>query len=299
MKLTGKQHNGIIYVNKGKGISSHGVVGRIRRILSMKRVGHTGTLDPEVTGLIPICVGPATRVAEYVLEMDKVYEGSICLGSKTTTQDSEGDVLEESDYMPSKAEVEVGAKKFIGPIEQIPPMYSAVRHKGKRLYQLAREGKVVERKPRQVYIRELIIKNYSYPNLGFECTCSKGTYMRTLANDLGEELGSFGHLGWLNRTQTGPIELSQAFTLDEIEAMANKGNYSFIAEPDKILIDFPEITLNPMEFDRLINGMRIPVDLEVSDRVYRVYCKGEFIGMARIIDQGGSKLAISKMLYQR
>ena len=214
--------NGVIPVHKDPGMTSHDVVARLRRILKTKQVGHTGTLDPEVSGVLPICVGQATRISEYIMEMPKEYRGQMVLGIATTTEDFTGETIETKQVEKlSVADVQNGIHSFIGEIEQIPPMYSSVKIQGKRLYELAREGKVIERKPRKVTIYDLKLINVDLdktnPTIDFQVTCSKGTYVRTLCVDIGKKLGYPAHMSKLIRTSSGAFKIDQSYTISEIE----------------------------------------------------------------------------------
>lgn len=298
MKLTGHQYNGVINVNKARGMTSHDVVSALRRILSMKKIGHTGTLDPDVSGVLPICVGKATRIAEYLQEYDKTYEGRIKLASQTDTEDHSGKVINKSDYIPSEEEIEKVRIKYLGEQDQTPPMYSAVHYEGKRLYDLARQGKIVERESRKIYIESLKFFNYNYPYLDFNCTCSKGTYMRTLINDVGIDLGSYAHLYSMKRTSVECFSIENSFTLDGIEEMLKINDYSFIIDMDKSLCGFDKINLPNEYFDRLVNGVKINVDITETSDPSLIYCDDIFIGIGHVEKiEGFNKLVLNKMLY--
>lgn len=298
MKLTGQKNNGIVLVNKDRSLTSHDLVYKMRKLLGMKRIGHTGTLDPEVDGLVILCLGYGTRVAEYLLEADKTYEGIIELGTSTTTQDASGEVLKSSTYVPKLEEITSVKNKFIGPIEQIPPMYSALKYKGQKLYDLARKGIEVERKSREVNIYNLDLFDYAYPNMSFKVDCSKGTYVRTLANDIGEYLGSFAHLKSMTRTRLAGFSLDDTYAIDQLTSLYEKGDTSFILDIEEGLKNFTKINLDDKYFQKLINGSKITVDIEPSDEIFRVHCRDEFIGLAKVKEiEGEFKLAFEKMLY--
>ena len=209
--------NGILIVNKPKGMTSHDVVGRVRRCFRMKRVGHAGTLDPMATGVLVILLGKSTKLFGKFEAFDKAYKATLILGTKTTTADTEGKVLATKDYSQITREaVEKVLTQFVGDIEQIPPMVSAVKIKGKRLYELARKGIEVERQPRQIRISCLKMLSFAPPEVSLFLECSKGTYVRQLAEDVGERLGSVACISQIERTKVGPFTLEEAVALDEV-----------------------------------------------------------------------------------
>jgi len=216
-----REMEGILLVDKPTDHTSHDVVARLRGKLRMKRVGHAGTLDPMATGLLIILVGKATRVSQYLMSLDKEYEGTIELGKVTDTQDAEGEVL-ESIPVPafSEADILAAVKSFLGDQYQTPPMYSAVKIDGVPLYKSARKGEEVEREPRFIRVMSWEITRFSLPRLDFRLRCTKGTYVRTLAHDLGRKLGCGAHLAALRRTASDKFHISQALTLDQINALS-------------------------------------------------------------------------------
>lgn len=209
--------NGIINVYKEKGYTSHDVVAKLRGILKQKKIGHTGTLDPEAEGVLPVCLGRATRVCDMLTEKDKVYQAVLLLGQKTDTQDTTGTVLEEREVSCTKEEVEEAVASFIGTYAQVPPMYSALKVNGKKLCDLARAGIEVERKPREVTIFSIDIEEINLPRVKMTVHCSKGTYIRTLCQDIGEKLGCGGCMEALLRTKVDRFELQDALKLSQIE----------------------------------------------------------------------------------
>lgn len=223
--------NGVLVVDKPAGMTSHDCVARIRRLFKTKKAGHTGTLDPEVTGVLPVCLGHGTRLVEYLQELPKSYDVVMRIGYATTTEDATGDVVERKDVEPgaiTEERVREAFASFVGEIEQVPPMYSAVKVNGKRLYELAREGVVIERQSRRVTIYELALVSISFEeqmvDVRFTCTCSKGTYMRTLCVDLGQALGYPAHMKLLRRTKSGPFTEQDAIPLEQLEERAAHGN---------------------------------------------------------------------------
>lgn len=284
--------NGIINVYKPKGITSHGVVSRLRRILNMKKIGHTGTLDPNVTGVLPVCIGKATRVSEFLLDSDKEYIGELTLGIKTDSQDGDGVVIGKRSIDVDKADILKVFENYIGEIEQIPPMYSAVRHKGKKLYELAREGIEVERKPRKSYIYDLDVLNIDSNKVLFRIACSKGTYVRTICNDIGDDLGSFGYMSHLIRTAVDPFKIEEAYSLEYIEELVSKDDYSFILPTDKGVLNLERIDIEDRYYEQILNGMRVPINMDKpSTTLHRIYCKEDFIGVGTIIS-GREKLFV-------
>jgi len=219
--------NGVLVVDKPAGMTSHDCVARIRRLYGTKKAGHTGTLDPDVTGVLPICLGQATRLVEYLQELPKRYEVVMRIGSSTTTEDASGDVIEQQEVDTAAItteRVQEVFRTFLGEIKQVPPMYSAIKVNGVRLYDLAREGTVVERKARKVTIYELTRHDVAiedgYVDVSFTCTCSKGTYMRTLCVDLGRVLGYPAHMKLLRRIKSGPFAAEEAIPLAKLEEAA-------------------------------------------------------------------------------
>lgn len=212
--------NGIINVKKEKGFTSHDVVAKLRGILRMKKIGHTGTLDPDATGVLPVCVGKATKVCDLLTDKDKTYVAEVKLGITTDTLDLTGEILAEKEVSVTEEDIRKSLEDFRGEIQQIPPMYSAIKINGKKLYELARQGKEVERKPRTVTIHELILRDVALDKQEFtiEVTCSKGTYIRTLCQDIGEVLGCGAAMKSLVRTRVGRFTIENAKTLAEIEA---------------------------------------------------------------------------------
>ena len=216
-----REMEGILLVDKPTDHTSHDVVARLRGKLRMKRVGHAGTLDPMATGLLIILVGKATRVSQYLMSLDKEYEGTIELGKVTDTQDAEGEVLETIPVPAfSEADILAAVKSFLGDQYQTPPMYSAVKIDGVPLYKSARKGEEVEREPRFIRVMSWEITRFAPPRLDFRLRCTKGTYVRTLAHDLGRKLGCGAHLAALRRTASDKFHISQALTLDQINALS-------------------------------------------------------------------------------
>ena len=277
-------YNGIINIYKEAGYTSHDVVAKLRGILKQKKIGHTGTLDPEATGVLPVCLGKGTKVCDLLTDKDKVYETIMRLGVVTDTQDMTGKVLKTSPVQADREQIEAVLNQFRGEYDQIPPMYSALKVQGKKLYELAREGKTVERKPRTVYFREISILEMKLPLVRISVTCSKGTYIRTLCHDIGQKLGCGGCMEELLRTRSGQFALADSLTLDQIQTLTDQG------EIEKHLIGIEEILgEHPVLFgrkmaDRLLKNGN-PVTEALTEGSYRdgwvrMYTsEGEFIGI--------------------
>ena len=216
--------NGIIIIDKPLGRTSHDMVYVMRKMTGIKKVGHTGTLDPEATGVLPVCIGSATKVADMLTLSDKCYRAELVLGMTTDTQDADGEVLTECEVTCSEDEIRQAIMSFVGEIEQIPPMYSALKINGKKLYELAREGKTVERKPRKITISEIDIVDINLEEKIFtmDVTCSKGTYIRTLCHDIGKKLGVCATMEKLMRTRVSVFKIEDALTLNDIEILSKE-----------------------------------------------------------------------------
>ena len=270
---------GILNIDKPQWLSSHDVVARVRRICATRRVGHAGTLDPLATGVLLVCVGRATRLSEYLMAQQKVYTATVRLGQTTNTYDAEGEVMEERPFSHiTAAAIEQALSLYRGPIEQVPPIYSALKVNGQPMYKLARAGKDVERKPRPVTIYELDLVNWSPPNLELRVVCSTGTYIRSLAHDIGETLACGGHITVLRRTAVGEFNSSDAITLDELAAQVSQD--VFFAT-DQAVINLPRIDANDAETEALLMGQFIPCQSdEPEEALARVYDPtGEFFGI--------------------
>ena len=229
-----KEIEGVLLVDKPIGMTSHDVVYRLRRKLQIQRIGHAGTLDPMATGLLIMLIGKATRISQYLISVDKVYEGEITLGSTTNSQDAEGEIMETRPVPPlTEPELLATMKTFLGDQYQMPPMFSAIKVAGVPLYKKAREGEVVEREPRFIRVSAFELLSLSLPKLTFRLACTKGTYVRTVAHDLGTKLGCGAHLSALRRTGSGKFSIGQCTTLEAIEALS-------LPEIEKLLIPVRE-----------------------------------------------------------
>ncbi len=272
---------GIIVIDKPKGITSFDVIRVLRRTLKERRIGHTGTLDPLATGILVICVGRATKLAQDIEGYDKEYTADLELGYKTDTYDIEGKVLDKVEsFNISEDEFNKTLELFKGDIKQVPPMYSAIKVDGKKLYELAREGVEIERKSRDVRISKLETIEFDGKKAKLNCEVSKGTYIRSLVYDLGEELKTYATMTDLRRTRVGAESLDRSYTLEKIEELAQNGDFSFLISVEDYF-KFPEITIEDEQDLKLFrNGQRCRK--KSAEGKYRVYSNGEFIGLGEI-----------------
>lgn len=278
--------NGILNIYKEAGFTSHDVVAKLRGILKQKKIGHTGTLDPDAEGVLPVCVGNATKLCGMLTEKEKTYEAVLMLGLDTDTQDLSGKVLRRAEVAVSQEEVQEAILSFQGSYAQIPPMYSALKVNGKKLYELAREGKEVERKPRKVTLREISVFRIELPEASFAVTCSSGTYIRTLCHDIGEKLGCGGCMKSLLRTRVAQFSIEDSLRLSQIEEkMAGGGIYECLIPVDKMFEQYPEVRMKEAG-DRLVhNGNSFEPDIageaaKTEGIKIRVYdSKGIFVGI--------------------
>ena len=246
--------DGVLNIRKEKGYTSFDVVAKLRGILRMKKIGHTGTLDPEAEGVLPVVLGKATKLVDLLTEKQKTYEALLHLGLETDTQDMTGNVLREQPVNVTEEEVIAVIRSFLGEQQQIPPMYSALKVDGKKLYELAREGKTVERKPRTVHFYEIEIKKIELPYIRFSVTCSKGTYIRTLCHDIGQKLGCGGCMEELIRTRSGNFDLEDSMTLAQVEEAVKNGTIeNRVIRIGQVLKEYPEIFCT-REGDRLLEN---------------------------------------------
>ncbi len=274
--------NGVIIIDKEKGYTSHDVVNIIRKELKIKKVGHTGTLDPNATGVLPILVGEATKISKYLIEHNKTYIAELVLGKKSSTGDGEGDILEEK-MIPELTidKIENTLKEFLGKQKQIPPIYSAVKVNGKKAYEYAREGKKVELNEREIEIYKIELICYKKDTITFEVNCSKGTYIRVLCENIAEKLGTVGYMKNLKRTKVDKFNLEQAVKLEDIKEKINVVKDRIISI-EKIFLDTEKIQLNEYKLNLFLNGVRLTYN--EPNGVYRVYSNDKFIGLGVIND---------------
>lgn len=275
--------DGIIVINKPKGCTSHDIVYKVKKTLNTK-VGHTGTLDPMATGVLPLLIGKGTLCSKYLIEHDKIYEAKIQLGKKTDTADAEGTVLEECDVDKSKLNEE-NVKKvlntFLGEQEQFPPMYSAIKVNGKKLYEYARKGQTVEIAPRKIEIHsiELVRIDEENKQVEFKVHCSKGTYIRSLCEDIAKKLDTVGYMCELNRIKVGKFDIKDAITVEELQENDNIP----IITIEKLFENSNEIQLNERKLQLFLNGVQLT--MHVQNGVYRIYSDNKFIGIGIVKEE--------------
>ena len=292
---------GIIILNKPVGISSHKCVGIARKALNMKKVGHTGTLDPQASGVLPILAGPATKASDFLTTEDKMYRATILLGTKTDTLDMAGEVVEENPVNVTEEEIRRAVASFVGNIQQIPPMYSAIQVNGQRLYHLARQGVEVERTPRDITVFSIDIESIELPCIKVNVHCSKGTYIRTLAADIGDALGCGGCIKELQRTASGVFTLENSISPEELLELSERGEVDKAIIPlDSFFKNYEPIYLDKKRADRVKNGVHIYYRGKVQSNFYRIYDEEKsFIALSQadIID-GRECLRIIKGFYK-
>ncbi len=280
--------DGVVNIHKPQGMTSHDVVQKVRSILKEKRIGHTGTLDPLATGVLVLCVGKATRIAQYLVTGEKEYQAVMRLGIKTDTLDAEGRVLKTQSYAPPSRETILEAlKRFTGAIMQQPPAYSAVKVAGVPSYKLAREGKAEPLKPRQVKIYQIVLTAYDNPYVSFTVRCSKGVYIRTLCADIGEMLGMGSHLTGLVRTRSGRFIIEHSVTLEKLAEMAVASlTEQALISTNEALAEFPMVLISETESARIMHGNQVPcpgyLANNASDLVRIQDCGGRLLALARV-----------------
>lgn len=271
--------DGVLLLDKPPGMSSNAALQKVRWLFNAEKAGHTGTLDPMATGLLPLCFGEATKFSSTLLDADKTYEATVTLGIVTDTADAEGTVIETHPITTSEAEVRAVLSRFMGEIEQVPPMYSALKRDGKPLYELARQGIEVERTPRQVTIHSLEMTAWHSDKFDLCVACSKGTYIRTLAADIGVALGCGAHLSALRRTRVAALEVMQAITLETVEALPVDQRDSLLQPTDALLAELPAVQLNEQEAGQLLHGQPIRWNGEL-------FCQHRLVGPQGFIGLG-------------
>jgi tRNA pseudouridine55 synthase len=279
--------HGVLLLDKPLGWTSNDALQKAKGLLRAEKGGHTGTLDPLATGLLPLCFGAATKFSQASLDADKAYRATLRLGQRTSTADREGEVIEERPVNLDPAAIEVAVDGLTGDIDQLPPMHSALKHQGRALYDYAREGITVERPTRRVTIHRIAIVDWQSPTLVIDVHCSKGTYIRTLAEDIGHALGCGAHLSALRRTGSGPLRLEDAVTLEALAEMDEAGRETLLRPVDSLLAGWPSVCLPDDEAGRFLTGLRRRVTVADAPAV-RVYGPGTgpdpraFLGSAHI-----------------
>lgn len=280
-----KKLNGIIVINKPKNYTSHDVVAKVKKLLNIKKVGHTGTLDPNATGVLPLLLNSGTKLSKYLIEHDKEYEVTLKLGIRTDTLDGEGKVLEKKEVdrkmLENTKQIEKVLNSFTGKQTQVPPMYSAIKVKGKKLYEYARRGENVEVQPRQIEIYNIELQKVDIKKqeIEFEVQCSKGTYIRTLCEDIATKLGTIGYMKELNRTKVGKFGLEEAITIEKLEEYIENKKYEDlnIITMEELLKEKEKIVLNEKNLEMFLNGVKIKIENKTG--IYRIYNENkQFIG---------------------
>ena len=292
--------SGILNVNKEVGISSNKCVSLVKKALNTRKLGHTGTLDLEAYGVLPIVIGKATRVSDYLMDDKKEYITEAVFGKRTDTLDYSGEVLDTSDIVFDKDQLLEVMEGFKGEITQIPPMYSAIKVNGQKLYDLARNGVEIERKVRKVNIYEFELLEYEFPKAKFKITCSKGTYIRTLIDDLGDKLGSFAYVDSLCRSKVGDFFIENSVKSQDLLSMDKDQLLSKLKPVDFALSSYKKVTLPNTYYKQAINGMTMLVENYYEDELVRVYIDDEFIGLAKAsISNDKNFLKMDKVFYER
>ncbi|MBA2651785.1 MAG: tRNA pseudouridine(55) synthase TruB [Tatlockia sp.] len=289
--------NGILLVNKPQGLTSNALLQQVKRLFKAKKAGHTGSLDPLATGMLPICFGEATKISQYLLDADKCYEATGLLGIKTNTADAMGDVIEfTSVYNLTQADVEKALHQFKGSTQQIPSMFSALKHKGKPLYKYARDGITIEREAREITVHELELLGFDGKNFDIKVSCTKGTYIRNLVEDLGDVLGVGAHVTRLHRLSTAGFASESMYTLAELENKSSAELQECLLPTDRAVNYLPSLNLNANEILCLRQGKTLTINVENDlEGCFRLYDeKAEFIGLGDLDNTG--KLAVRRLL---
>lgn len=280
--------NGILLLDKPKGMTSNAALQQAKRLLKARKAGHTGSLDPMATGLLPLCLGEGTKASKFLLEADKRYWTTLQLGQETTTGDAEGEVVEQAPVTVSQSDVQAVLERFTGEIEQVPSVYSAIKQSGEPLYKKARRGEDVPApEARQVTIHAIRLMALSEGRLELDVQCSKGTYIRTLATDIGRALGCYAHLAELRRTASGPFRIEDAVTLEALEAVALPERRAMMLPVDEALADFPAVDLGETAAYYLLQGQPVMVPKAPEAAFLRLYDDdGQFLGVGTTLADG-------------
>jgi tRNA pseudouridine55 synthase len=285
--------DGVLLFDKPLGISSNMALQKVRRLFQAEKAGHTGTLDPLATGLLPICFGEATKFSTSLLDADKTYRALVRLGESTITGDAEGEVIASSQVGVNEAQVHEVLSRFMGEVRQLPPMHSAIKHQGKPLYEYIRRGKTVQREERVITIHELVLERFASDELEISVRCSKGTYIRTLAEDIGLALGCGAHLLALRRLATGGFSLDGAYGWEQLEAMDKAEREACLLPLDCMLQDLPALELDGVQVVRIAQGQRLVLEHDLPGGRVRLYGEGKFVGVGRL---EGNLLAPERLL---
>ena len=274
--------NGVLLFDKPSGLTSNAALQKVRRLFRAEKAGHTGTLDPLATGLLPICFGEATKFSNMLLDADKTYCARLSLGKTTSTGDAEGEVIAERPVKAQHPAIEAVLAKFRGEIQQIPPMHSALKHHGKPLYEYIRKGETIARTPRTVMIHELVLDRFEKDELDITVRCSKGTYIRTLAEDIGNALGCGAHLTGLRRTAIAHFRLDDAYTLEVIETMNESGREGCLLPLESLMPDLPVLKLDSERVRRLAQGQKLSLDTGLASGHTRLHGPQGFFGVGKL-----------------
>jgi tRNA pseudouridine55 synthase len=285
--------DGVLLFDKPLELSSNTALQKVRRLFQAEKAGHTGTLDPLATGLLPICFGEATKFSMALLDADKTYRALLRLGQTTTTGDAEGEIIAEHPVESGQAEVDAVLAKFRGEIQQLPPMHSALKHQGKPLYEYIRKGETIERELRDVVIHELLLNSFSGNEMDITVRCSKGTYIRTLAEDIGSALGCGAHLVGLRRTAIAHFELGNSYTLQQLTGMNDEERDACILPLESLMPDMPMLQLDAVQVQRLAQGQRLGLDTGLPDGKVNLHGPQGFIGVGLL---QGRRLAPDRLL---
>ena len=297
----GRNVNGILVIDKPMGVTSNGILQQVKRLYGAAKAGHTGALDPLATGVLPLCFGEATKFSQMMLDSDKAYITTARLGIRTETGDSEGAVVEEKPVPAlTEADVEAVLARFRGPIEQVPSMYSALKHQGRPLYEYAREGIEIERPARPVTIHELTLLAVRENELDLAVSCTKGTYIRSLVEDIGDALGCSAHVSALRRTMASGYTLEAAHDVGTLEAMRERGESldGLLLPPDSALTMFPELHLSGPSLVSILNGQPVRMTDQSLEGLVRLYGNRGFVGLAEALPEDGGIQLVPRRLVK-
>lgn len=286
--------DGVLLFDKPLHLSSNTALQKVRRLFEAEKAGHTGTLDPLATGLLPVCFGEATKFSMALLDADKTYRARVKLGQTSSTGDAEGEITRTGAALPDESRIRAVLGQFLGEIDQIPPMHSALKHEGKPLYEYIRNGETIERESRRVTIHELAADNFSGDEFDLTVHCSKGTYIRTLGEDIGQALGCGAHLVALRRTAIADFRVEHARTLEQLTAMSREERDACLLPVDSLLGDLPRFELDAVQTRRMAQGQKLAVEAALPDGRVRLYHGGQFIGVA--ILGGGRRLVPERLM---
>lgn len=275
--------DGILVVDKPEGFTSHDVVNIVRKTYQMKKVGHTGTLDPDATGVLVVCLGEATKLVPYLTADEKVYEATFVLGKRTTTLDASGEEVESRSLVVEEDDVKAVLKDFTGKISQIPPMYSAIKVDGKKLYEYARKGQMIERKPRDVEVFRLDLTSFSFPEGTLYVRCSSGTYIRSLIDDIGEQLGTLAYMKTLRRTSVGLFNINQAVSVESLK----EGKRAQLLPLREGVLQLPLLSLEKRDQEALLQGKKLDY-IEAEGDLWRLENNGQLKGIVERVEHNGA-----------